>query len=694
MAVTQDVIIRVIYESDLKDGIKEVEQLGTAAKKDIDVFKSLSKEISLGMNDALKEAGVSSKQLADAVTKAGKSGEGFKSLKVQIREARDEAQRLTQAFGDSSIEAKQAATKVATLTDELDDFNNRVKALNPEAKFKAFGQVAQGGIGALQGLTGAMQIFGSENEEVNKIIQKFQGFINVTQGIESIAGLSDSFKSLKVILGLTTVSQTALAAATEGEAAAATQAAIANKGFALSLTATGIGAIVVAIGLLIGAWMAYANSQDEATEAAERFAKSQKKFEDEFSKLFKKNKDTEIERLEHIINLKEINGASDRELLQLEKEKALYQIAANNKALENNRIGKENRAELKADNVKLNYLVEEYNAKLALSPKLLKDTQKSTKDLAEEQRKFLEERNAGWIAEGNRLRSLEKQYNDEVALAQKKEKDLEELRDAQRQYELAQTTKQEEAKLAILRKAQDEYEASEQQKKDIQLANTELALQGAADLSNQLNAMSQQDADIKIANLDRQLQAGLISEKEYATQVTQIKRKQAEQDKKVALFNAAIGIAQAIINALAVAPAPNIAAAALASVLGAAQLATIASRPIPQFNKGTLSVDGVDTGKDSVLAMLRPKEAVIPVDMKQAYLPTLQAMFDGSIKPSELNAMVTQKRTGKTNKSDNGLAELGHIFKSNKSTSIKNADELANKIADAIARKANIRWNL
>ena len=691
MAVTQDVIIRVTYESDLDGGIKQIEQLGTVAKKDIDVFKALSKEIKLGMGDALDEASVSAKQLADAVTKAGKSGEGFKSLRQQIKDAKDEATILAQKFGDTSTEAVNAQKKVAGLTDELNDFNDRVKALNPEAKFKAFGQVAQGGIGALQGLTGAMQIFGSENEEVNKIIQKFQGFINVTQGIESIAGLSDSFKSLKVILGLTTTSQEALAAAKVKDAAATDLASGANLKFAASLSATGIGALVVGIGLLIGAWMAYTDAQEEAEAALERLKKSQADIDTndaaELNTIYK----NQINSLERLARLKEAEGASDAEILGIQKRIAETRLKGINEYIGRFGINADLQEKLLNATIDLQVI----NAKIANESKQQdEDKKERIKKLSEEERKALQERAAGWVAEGARLDSLKKQYDTEIALAQKKEKDLEELRDAQRQYELAQTTKEEEAKLVILRKAQGEYEAFEQQKKDIQLANTELVLQGAADLSNQLNALSQQDADIKIANLDRQLQAGLISEKEYATQVTQIKRKQAEQDKKIALFNAAIGIAQAIINALAVAPAPNIAAAALASVLGSAQLATIASRPIPQFNKGTLSVDGVDTGKDSVLAMLRPKEAVIPVDMKQAYLPTLQAMFDGSIKPSELNAMVTQKRTSKTNKSDNGLAELGHIFKSNKSTSIRNADELANKIADAIARKANIRWNL
>jgi hypothetical protein len=690
MAVTQDVIIRVIYESDLKEGIKEVEQLGTAAKKDIDVFKSLSKEIDLGINDALKEAGVSAKQLADSVTKAGKSGEGFKSLKVQIREAREEAQLLSQKFGDTSTEAVNAQKRIATLTDELDDFNNRVKALNPEAKFKAFGQVAQGGIGALQGLTGAMQIFGSENEEVNKIIQKFQGFINVTQGIESIAGLSDTFKSLKVVLGLTTVSQEALAAATVAEGAAAQGATVANKAFAASLSATGIGAIVVGIGLLIGAWIAYNNQQDKAIAGLKLFAKNSAEADNYFLDILRNQSNAQtnqIRLLERNLKVLEGTGAAEEDILKTKIKLLDTQILFEKSLLKSLKNKEEERKQSQfIQDLEDDRLIAQSNLAAAQE----KEKQESIKSTTEQ------------------IEKLSSVSINTVYLTPEQKAQLQVLEavltnNAQRIGELAAeagkipdtlqgrtTNFKEWALLGV-----NDFIKAEDKKRDALIATRDVTLQGAADLSNQLNALSQQDADIRIANLDRQLQAGLISEKEYATQVTQIKRKQAEQDKKIALFNAAIGIAQAIINALNFKPANAVpAAVAFASVLGAAQLATIASRPIPQFNKGTLAVPGTYQGKDSVLANLTPGEAVIPQPMRNAYLPTLQAMFDGSIKPSELNAMVTQKRTGKSAKSDNGLAELGHIFKSNKTTSIRNADELANKIADAIARKANIRWNL
>jgi len=675
---TQDIVIRVVYESDLKQGIQEVEALGKAAKKDIDVFKSLSKEVGTGLNTSLKDAGASARQMADSVTKAGKSGSEFKTLKQQIKDARNEAQLLAAEFGDTSTQAVNAQKKIANLTDELGDFNSRVQALNPEAKFKAFGQVAQGAVGGLQGLTGALQIFGSENEEVNKIVQKFQGFINLTQGIESIAGLSDTFKSLKVVLGLTTVSQEALAAATVTEGVAAEGATVANKAFAASLSATGIGAIVVGIGLLIGAWIAYTNSQDEATAAAERFKNSQKVFQEQLAKEIEKNKTREFEIFDNQIRLLEIAEASEKDILKVKREKLLFEIRYNEALIKNQKTGKEIREELILQNRALNFKLIENNAELAKSPKKVKET-------AEEVQKL----NAKTIETVYLTPQQKKQLETlELVLSNNKQKIGELAAEAAKLPEALEGRKAE----TSIQQNVASFIAGEDAKIEAQKETTAIILQGASDTASALNELSQIEAQNRIASLDNQLNAGLISEQEYAKKVAQIKRRQAEQDKKTALFNAAILIAQAILAANALGPPQSIPAIAFATALGAIQLAAIAAKPIPAFNKGTLSVPGVYQGKDSVLAHLTPGEAVIPQPMKNAYLPTLQAMFNGTVNPSELNAMVTERRTGKSRAtSDN--SDLIRAIKAKSSTSIRNAEELARLIGKEISNSYNPRYN-
>jgi len=629
----------------------------------------------------LKESGVTAKQFSDAIQKSTKaSSEGFKSLRQQIKEAKEEAQKLAQEFGDTSSQAVNAQKKVAGLSDELADFNARVQALNPEAKFKAFSQVAQGGIGALQGLTGAMQIFGSENEDVNKIVQKFQGFINVTQGIESIAGLSDTFKNLGAVLGITTTAQNALKTSTIAGAVATEGATAANYAFAASLSATGIGAIVVAIGLLIGAWVAYTNSQDEATEAAERFNKSQKVFQSELEKNINSQKEKSSDLTEHKIRLLEIEGGKEKEILALKKRQIEYEIQYNDNVINNFKTSQELKAKLIEENKKLNFTLIEYNAELSKTPAIAK---KASIDEV----KALEERNKAWQDLYTNQQSLKKQFDDEMAKNPMQTVNAEGFKQSEED-----SKKYWEGVKERLREGQAAYESFESERRQDIKETVAITLQGASETASSLNALNQQEAENRIASLDAQLNAGLISEQEYAKKVSQIKRKQAEQDKKTALFNAAILIAQAILAANALGPPQSIPAIAFASALGAIQLAAIQAKPIPAYNKGTLSVAGVDTGKDSVLAMLRPNEAVIPVDMKQAYLPTLQAMFEGSVKPSELNAMVSERRTGKT-RGGNDNSDLIRAIKSKSSTSIRNAEELARLIGKEIANSYNPRYS-
>lgn len=95
--------------------------------------------------------------------------------------------------------------------------------------------------------------------------------------------------------------------------------------------------------------------------------------------------------------------------------------------------------------------------------------------------------------------------------------------------------------------------------------------------------------------LNKQLNAGRISQEQYnarAAQLdadlekkkTEIAKKQAKREKAQSIFSAIINTAAAIAKAL-----PNIPLSILAGVLGAAQIAVIASNPLPEFAEGGLT---------------------------------------------------------------------------------------------------------
>lgn len=120
-------------------------------------------------------------------------------------------------------------------------------------------------------------------------------------------------------------------------------------------------------------------------------------------------------------------------------------------------------------------------------------------------------------------------------------------------------------------------------------------------ISNSLNAITaerdkavqiQMDNDRKA--VEEKLRLGQITEKEATLQQERIaqrerilKTKQAQRDKQLAIFNAIIGTAQAMVQALSMQPPPlGIAFAAIVGAMGAAQIAAISARPIPRFAKG------------------------------------------------------------------------------------------------------------
>jgi len=104
--------------------------------------------------------------------------------------------------------------------------------------------------------------------------------------------------------------------------------------------------------------------------------------------------------------------------------------------------------------------------------------------------------------------------------------------------------------------------------------------------------------DDKKKLLDKRLKSGLISQKQYDDEITKIDNEtearqkqmaydQAVRDKNLAIFNAVINTAAAVVKAL-----PNIILAAIVGAAGAAQVALIASQPLPELAEGGFT-DGI-----------------------------------------------------------------------------------------------------
>lgn len=138
-----------------------------------------------------------------------------------------------------------------------------------------------------------------------------------------------------------------------------------------------------------------------------------------------------------------------------------------------------------------------------------------------------------------------------------------------------------------------------------------------SDVSNLMSAIEARDLkkfeknqNQKKKSLDKQLKSGQISQETYNAKVQKLdeetdakreemERKQAERQKALAVFNALISTAVAVVGALGAQPfGPwNIAMAAVIGALGAIQVAAIIAQPLPGAEEGGLLVERTQDGQ-------------------------------------------------------------------------------------------------
>ncbi len=201
------------------------------------------------------------------------------SLKTQLREAQAEVAKLADKFGATSKEATEAAKRAAELKDRIGDAKALTDAFNPDAKFNALSASIGGVLNGFQAYEGALGLIGVESEQVQATLLKVQSAMALSQGLQGIGEARDSFIQLgatikntalftsayNFVMGVSnkvtaenvavteadTASKVGLTGATGTLSLVTGGATTAMKLFRVALIATGIGAIVVLIGLLI-----------------------------------------------------------------------------------------------------------------------------------------------------------------------------------------------------------------------------------------------------------------------------------------------------------------------------------------------------------------------------------------------------------------------------------------------------------
>ena len=217
------------------------------------------------------------------------------SLKSQLREAQAEVAKLSEQFGATSREAANAAKRAAELKDQIDDAKALTDAFNPDAKFKALSSSLGGVASGFAAYQGALGLVGVESKKVEEQLLKVQSAMALAEGLQALGGAKDSFIQLASVVK----NQVVAAFAT-------------LKG---ALIATGIGALVVAIGFLLPKIMEWI----DGTKELERRQNALNHEIDQANIKYKKNTEEIDKNLNAELRLAKARGANEQEQLNIEK---------------------------------------------------------------------------------------------------------------------------------------------------------------------------------------------------------------------------------------------------------------------------------------------------------------------------------------------------------------------------------------
>lgn len=244
--------------NNLKKGFNDVK---TAATQ---MGKSVEKAFNEGVNDALKEAGVSADQFEEAISSVDKDKtlrQRLKEITIQLQAMELAGENNTQTF----IELRDEAGKIKDAMRAVSEEVNRVG--DGELALRALGEAAQGIAGGFAVVQGAVGIFGDESEELQKTLLKVNSAMAILQGLQQVSAVLQKESNLMLALG--TVQTNALSLATSAYTAVVGTSTGALKLFRIALAATGIGAAIFLIYELIQAFKDEAAATKIATDTIE-----------------------------------------------------------------------------------------------------------------------------------------------------------------------------------------------------------------------------------------------------------------------------------------------------------------------------------------------------------------------------------------------------------------------------------------
>jgi hypothetical protein len=194
----------------------------------------------------LEQIGTTGEQSTDKVTQGvGEVTTATVSLKTQLKQMKDQLNTLD----ESSPEFQALAIQAAQLEDRIGDVNNQVRLLASDTK-RLDGLIGAGMAigGAFQAAQGAMALFGTESAAVQKAIQNVIAVQGIMNGVLSVANALNKNETAGMYLRL---------GLQKLQKASTIAMAAVQRTLNAAMAANPIGLIVVGIGLLIAAFVAF-----------------------------------------------------------------------------------------------------------------------------------------------------------------------------------------------------------------------------------------------------------------------------------------------------------------------------------------------------------------------------------------------------------------------------------------------------
>lgn len=165
---------------------------------------------------------------------------GFKSLNEQLGEAEDRVRNLVNQFGVGSREVQQAAQEAGKLKQQMMEADRAIESFTATGKFDALAGGIQGIVGGFAAVQGAMAIVGVESEDLEKTLVKVQGALALVEGVKGVTEFAKSFSTLKTV------------------------ATNAFNGIKAAIGSTGVGLLIIGLGVAIQQLITYFDQLSEA----------------------------------------------------------------------------------------------------------------------------------------------------------------------------------------------------------------------------------------------------------------------------------------------------------------------------------------------------------------------------------------------------------------------------------------------